>query len=180
MNFTATLLLGAALAMDAAAVTAALAVTRQRSFFLRTLLPCALVFGGFQALMPLLGFAAGSLASGVLQDYGRFVGAVLIALIGGKMLWENDAPQAASPGLGKLLTLGFATSIDALAVGVSFACLGRTAIWCDALLIGLVTALIVVVAGVLGRGAGRFCGRYCSRAGGAVLILIALKILIIG
>lgn len=180
MNFTATILIGAALAMDAAAVTAALGMAHRRDFSARVLLLCALVFGGFQTVMPLLGFVAGSWVSGTLHHYGRVVAAGLIALIGGKMLWEHDELPASLPNLGKLLTLGVATSIDALVVGVSFACLGRTDIWADALLIGLVTALIVIAAGLLGRCAGRFCGRYCNFAGGAVLILIALKILILG
>ena len=180
MNFSAAILLGAALAMDAAAVTAALAVAHRRDFSVRAILLCALVFGGFQALAPLLGFAAGSLVSNALQDYGRIVAAGLIALIGGKMLWEHDNPPAVLPGFGKLLALGIATSIDAWVVGVSFACLKRTNVWVDALLIGLVTALIVMAAGVVGRGAGRFCGRYCNFAGGAVLILLALKILVWG
>ena len=180
MDLLATLLLGAALAMDAAAVTAALAVSRRHTAWVRLLLPCALVFGGFQCVMPLLGFAAGHLVSNALQDYGRWVAAGLVALIGGKMLWETDPVQTPSFRLGKLLALGVATSIDAWVAGVSFACLGRTAVWREAVLIGGVTGLIVIGAGVLGRVAGRFCGKYCNRAGGAVLILLALKILLRG
>ena len=144
----------------------------------------ALFFGGFQALMPVLGWLLGEQFAHHVTAVSHWIAFGLLAFIGGKMLWEafhenEDREHETKLDLKELLMLAIATSIDALAVGVSFAFL-NVAIVPSAALIG-VTTFVIAFAGV---GIGHvFGGRWekpSNIAGGIVLILIGVKILLEG
>lgn len=174
-------LLAASLAADAFAVAISMGLSAQKASF-RDAVRVGLFFGGFQALMPLLGYLAGSTVSAVIERYDHWIAFGLLAFIGGRMLWESarGTEEGEQPSLGalrKLLVLSIATSIDALAVGVSLAVL-REHIWVNAAWIGCVTFALSTLGVLAGRRLGRRMQRCATVAGGLVLIFIGAKILI--
>ena len=173
-------LLAVSLAADAFAVAISMGLTARRASF-RDALRVGLFFGGFQALMPLLGYLAGSTVSAVIKRYDHWIAFGLLAFIGGRMLWESaqgaEETQTSLDSLKKLLLLSVATSIDALAVGVSLAVL-RENIWVNAAWIGCVTFALSTLGVLAGRRLGRRMQRCATVAGGLVLIFIGAKILI--
>lgn len=180
MNFVDIFLIGVALSMDAFAVSICkgLSVSKVQP---RHLFTVGVYFGGFQALMPLVGFLLGFKFEKFIVSIDHWIAFVLLAIIGGNMIREalggDDEEPDASFGFKTMLPLAVATSIDALAVGISFAFLGVDIVKA-AILIGITTFLL--------SGAGVYVGnifgaKYKSKAeivGGAVLILIGLKILL--
>jgi putative Mn2+ efflux pump MntP len=179
------LLIGIGLSMDAFAVAICRGLAMPKLNWKHAVV-IALYFGGFQALMPLAGWLLGSRFAEVVRNAGNVVAFFLLALIGGNMLREavTEAPDCAgSCGYEdrldhrQLLMMALATSIDALAVGVSFAFLD-VSILPAITLIG-VTTFCLSLAGVV---VGNFFGsRYRKRAeitGGVLLILLGLKILL--
>ena len=146
---------------------------------------CGIWFGGFQALMPLLGYYLGNIFSTYIKAVDHWIAFLLLALIGANMLKEAFAEECdccdeknADFSMKTMFTMAVATSIDALMVGVSLAMAGNVNIWMAILLIGIVTCLLsafgVKVGGVFGN---RF-GAKAQIAGGVILILIGLKILL--
>lgn len=149
---------------------------------LRHAMRIALFFGFFQGLMPLIGWKVGILASSVIRSFDHWLAFGILSFIGGKMLYESrrlkeDVEVAADPlNLYVLFSLAIATSIDALAVGVTFSFLD-IAIMEPVLIIGLVTFVFSL--------AGTYIGEYCGHifedkielAGGLILIGIGCKIL---
>lgn len=181
MNILSIILIAVALSMDALAVALArgMAVRERR---LRQAFRIALFFGLFQALMPMLGWLAGGELRAFISGLDHWVAFGLLALIGGKMVWESFRPQAAAgpagpTGLGTLLLLAVATSIDALAVGLSLSLL-QVPIVKPALLIGAVTFGLSLLGGLLGSRVGYLFGRWVEALGGLILIGIGLKILL--
>ena len=178
------ILLGVSLAMDALAVSMALGATERKNFTWSKILITALSFGIFQAAMPLIGWFGGSLLGSVVQTYGRILAAFLLAMIGGKMIHEarggEEKDEVAAFSFQRLIVLSFATSIDALLVGVGYACLKRTGILLDVLLIGCVTFLIAAGGCLFGRCCGRRYGKSSEIFGGLVLIGIGIKVLLFG
>lgn len=150
------LILGLALSMDAFAVTVSNAfVYRGTDKAHRLLMP--VFFGVFQGLMPVIGFYAGSLVGPFIETYAGIITFVILGFIGGKMLWDafHEEPEEVFDKQAKLTIpvlffQAIATSIDALAVGVSFAALSLN-IASAATLIGLTTALCCIVALIIGR-----------------------------
>ena len=143
-------------------------------------------FGGFQALMPLLGWVLGSQFSGYIQQYDHWVAFILLLLIGGNMIRgggddsEDGESCSVDPTKGrKLLILAVATSIDALAVGLSFSLLNIN-VWGPSTLIGVVCAVITALGLLAGKGLAHadIFGRRAELVGGCVLIGIGLKILL--
>lgn len=174
-------LLAASLAADAFAVAISMGLSARKASF-RDAVRVGLFFGGFQALMPLLGYLAGSTVSAVIERYDHWIAFGLLAFIGGRMLWESargteEGGQPSLDALRKLLVLSIATSIDALAVGVSLAVL-RENIWVNAAWIGCVTFVLSTLGVLAGRRLGRRMQRCATVAGGLVLIFIGAKILI--
>ena len=174
------LLLSLGVAMDAfaASVCKGLAVKRVT---MGRMLACGLWFGAFQALMPLLGYLLGVRFQAAIARIDHWIAFVLLGCIGVNMLREalggDVAALDADFGVKSMLPLAVATSIDALALGVTFACLD-VAIAPACLVIGGVTFLASALGAALG---GVFGARWKNRAeaaGGAILILIGLKILI--
>lgn len=175
-------LIGVSLSMDAFAVSICkgLSVQRLRA---RHALACGVYFGGFQAAMPLLGYLLGARFAGFIAHISHWVAFALLAFIGANMVRESFTGETetldADFSAAAMLPLAVATSIDALAVGVSFAAL-QVEILPAVLLIGL-TTFALSAAGV---AAGNLFGaRYkgaAERAGGVVLMLMGAKILLQG
>ena len=180
MNWLETFLIGVALSMDALAVSLALGAAENRKLNWGKILLTALFFGGFQALMPLAGWFGGMQIGSVIQNWGRFIAAGLLGLIGGKMIRDRNQEQKIVFGLKELLLLAIATSIDAFLVGISFACLGRNSILPEILLIGITTFVLSAAGCIAGKHSRHLLGRHGALAGGLMLILIGLKILFFG
>lgn len=139
-------------------------------------------FGLFQFLMPLLGWAVGSQLSDRLAAVGPWLAFGILTVLGVKMIWEAarglPGQEKADPTRGVMLvTLSIATSIDALAVGFSLACL-KVSIWGPAVVIGLVAGMMTLVGIRFGRRLGARWENRADYAGGIVLILIGLRILL--
>jgi putative Mn2+ efflux pump MntP len=139
-------------------------------------------FGGFQALMPLIGYFIGISFADMVSDIDHWIAFILLAIIGGKMIKEacqKDEDNEFNPDFSfkTMFLLAVATSIDALAVGVSFACL-RVDIWTSILVIGLMTGAFSALGVLLGH---MFGSRFKSKAeflGGLILVAIGIKILL--
>jgi putative Mn2+ efflux pump MntP len=181
MSFYEIVLLGLALSMDAAAVAAA-AGAAMRGFDIRGALKMGLFFGGFQALMPVLGWAGGTVFASRIGVFAPWAAFGILVFVGGKMIWESfKAEKDSAPkdycADGALLMLALATSMDALAVGVSFSLL-RVAAPGPALLIGAITFLVSFVSVWAGSRLGKILDGKAEAAGGIVLIGIGVKILV--
>jgi len=182
MRFAELMILAVGLSMDAFAVAACRGLAMKK-LDVKNALATALFFGGFQALMPLLGWLLGMQFERYITGIDHWIAFVLLGFIGGKMIWEyfkaDSCPvnDTAKINYKELVTLAFATSIDALAAGITFAFLdisvGRAVT-----LIGVTTFLLSFIAVVAGRKFGGKLGRKAELAGGAALILIGLKILL--
>ena len=183
MFFCNSILLGAGLAMDAFAVSIGKGLSVQR-IEPRHTMSVGLWFGGFQALMPLIGYFLGVSFASLVQNIDHWIAFVLLGIIGVNMIREaasNDECECHDSNsdfsFRKMLLLAIATSIDALAVGVSFAFLGVN-IWQAVVMIGVITMIISMI----GLRIGNIFGcRYKSKAeifGGCILLLMGCKILI--
>jgi putative Mn2+ efflux pump MntP len=148
----------------------------------KQIIVASLSFGIFQALMPVLGWLAGQTVVDLIADYDHWLAFALLAFIGGKMVWEsfrkeNDDCKTDITKPGTLLTLSIATSVDALAVGLTFAFL-EVNIAVAAGVIGITAFLVSVLGFVLGKKAGTALGKRAELIGGLILIAIGLRILI--
>ena len=183
--FITLFLMGVGLAMDAFAVSICKGLS-MRKVNKKQCFIIALFFGGFQALMPLIGWLLGSSFEQYITGVDHWVTFVLLAFIGGKMLHESfktdseavEIKQMDPPlDLKELLILAIATSIDALAVGITFAFLDTPIV--EAIIIIGVTTFLISAAGVyVGNFAGNRYQKKAELAGGVILILIGLKILL--
>ena len=177
------LLIGVSLSMDAFAVSVTNGLTL-RDFRPAHALWMGLYFGFFQFLMPLIGCLLGGTVSGYVSAVGPYISFALLAFIGGKMLLDSlrDAQEASGmPALShrRLLAMAVATSIDALAVGVSFAFMDMRLVPACAL-IGCTTFAISVAGAFIGRAIPNVSGKKAGVAGGLVLIGIGVKLLLEG
>lgn len=169
-----------ALAMDAFAVALATSLILPQLTG-RHLFRFGFHFGLFQAMMPIIGWMAGASVRHQIEAFDHWLAFGLLFLVGSKMLWEAWAGDAEKPREGdptrglSLIMLSIATSIDALAVGLSLAVLG-VEIWLPSLIIGLVAGLLTVLGMLLGRRLGRSWGTGVEIIGGLVLISIGVKI----
>lgn len=185
MSFPSLLVLAIGLAMDAVAVSAArgLAASRLRP---RNFVTVALFFGGFQALMPWLGWQLGSRMGSLVSAWDHWIAFVLLGGIGLKMIHEGvyaheetkaGASDADLFGMKVMLLLAIATSIDAFAVGVTLPMLNAP-FALSLLTIGVTTALLSALGLAIGRRFGAKVGNRLDAFGGVVLILFGTKILI--
>ena len=163
MGFAELFLIAVGLSMDAFAVSVCKGLCMKR-LDMRQALVIALFFGGFQGLMPLLGWALGTQFERYITPVDHWIAFGLLALIGGKMLRE-------------LVMLAIATSIDALAVGITFAFL-RVDIALSVGLIGVTTFVLALVGVAVGHRFGARYEKAAAIAGGVVLVLIGTKILL--
>ncbi len=183
MSLTAILLIALALAVDAFAVALAAGVSLCQVNF-RQVFRLAWHFGLFQAGMNILGWIGGLTVRSYIEALDHWIAFLLLACVGGKMIVEalreeHEAGEGADPTRGRMLvTLSVATSIDSLAVGLSFAVLG-VSVWLPALVIGLVATVLTAVGLRLGclLGAASRLGARAEIVGGLVLLAIGAKIL---
>jgi len=181
MKLVTVLLIALGLAMDAFAVSIVTGSV-YKEFKVRHALRMALFFGGFQAVMPVIGFLAGLGLKGYIAAFDHWIAFALLAFVGGKMIYESFQIEAAERNrnpadLAVLLILSFATSIDALAVGITLSLL-KTPIVLAVTIIGLVTFVLSYSGVFIGK---RFCHFFESRVeiiGGLILIAIGIKIVI--
>jgi len=181
MGMIELILIAVGLAMDAFAVAICKGLSTQK-LQLKHYLIIGLWFGGFQALMPTIGYLLGSTFEQYITDFDHWIAFVLLALIGGNMIKEGISKEEekadASFGVRAMLVLAVATSIDALAIGVTFALLPEVNIAMAVSSIGVITFAVSAVGLKIGNIFGE---KYKSKAeifGGVILILIGLKILL--
>ncbi len=179
-HWTEIFLIGVSLSMDALAVSVALSAADGKNFTWKKILLTSAMFGLFQALMPLAGWFGGNLFGCLIRTYGKYIAALLLAGIGGKMIRDSGKEEKVSFGFKALFLLAVATSIDAFLVGISFACRGEAHILPAVTLIGITTFLISLGGCFGGCFSGKFLGGKCEVIGGLVLIGLAVKTLICG
>jgi putative Mn2+ efflux pump MntP len=183
LGWPALLGMSVGLAMDAFAVSVAAgmaveAVTSRHVFRI------GFHFGLFQFFMPIIGWLAGQGLAGQIHNYDHWVAFALLSYVGFKMLWEacrgKKTLENSDPTRGlRLVTLSLATSLDALAVGMSMALLG-VSVWFPSIVIGIVTATLSAIGITFGGRIGSRWGRWAEIAGGTVLILIGCRVLLAG
>ena len=180
MGFAELFLIGVGLSMDAFAVSVCKGLTMQKMDWKHGGV-IALFFGGFQALMPLTGWALGKQFEQYITSIDHWIAFVLLGWIGGKMIWDSfhggDEAVRADFDLRELLVLAVATSIDALAVGVTFAFL-QVSILPAVSLIGCTTFALSLAGVWTGHRFGSKLKDKATLAGGIILCLIGLKILL--
>lgn len=173
------LLIGIGLSMDAVAVSATNGMCYKLNW--KRTLTVGLFFGAFQGIMPLIGYFAGSLFAQQISSFDHWIALLLLAFIGGKMIWDGLHHDSACPAkpftMTLLLAQAIATSIDALAVGVSFAAMSVN-IYVAISLIAATTFLLSIVAVRLGIRIGDKLNSKAEIFGGTILVLIGLKIFI--
>lgn len=182
MDYLAIIVIAVALAMDAFSVSICSGMVIERpgpGHYFRI----AASFGLFQFMMPVIGYFGGQFLGQVIANYDHWVAFGLLAFIGGRMIRESlghhdEATECVDPSRGmRLLVLAVATSIDALAVGLSFGLL-RQPIVIPSIIIGLVCAAFSVTGITLGRRIGTLVGHRAEALGGIMLLAIGIKILI--
>jgi putative Mn2+ efflux pump MntP len=180
MPFWAILVLAVGLSMDAVAVSLA-AGASNRARGARAMFRLSFHFGLFQFLMPVVGWGLGASLAPYIASVDHWVAFGLLALVGGRMIWAAvtgvEEKLGRDPSRGTtLVLLSIATSIDALAIGLTLAMIGG-GIWFAAVVIGFVTATLSLLALVLGTRVGRAVGTRMEIIGGLALIAIGVKIL---
>lgn len=183
MDFTSVLLIAVGLSMDSLAVAIGRGALLPRPERVRGAFSMAVAFGLFQALMPVAGWLLGSAFAGLIGGVDHWIAFVLLAGIGGRMIYESifggEDGEGPALSLRVLLLLAVATSIDALAIGIGLRLADpATPILVAALLIGIVTFGLSLTGGLLGSRLGERFGRSMEALGGAVLIGIGLRILV--
>ena len=183
MEIFEAMLLAVGLSMDAFAVSVCKGLALRKAG-LREGLTCGVWFGGFQALMPTLGFFLAMLFAGAIEAIDHWVAFGLLALIGGNMLKEALEPDCgccentgADLGFKTMLVMAVATSIDAMAAGISLA-MDNANIWLNSALIGITTCALSAVGVKVGAVFGSRFEKKAQLAGGIILILLGLKILL--
>ena len=171
-----------ALSMDALAVsiTNGLVIKNLKK---RYAFRMAFFFGFFQGIMPLIGWITGQSFAKYIKDYDHWIAFILLSAIGGKMIWEARKIEDCNfkkkncLHLPTLFILSIATSIDALAVGVSFSVLDQPLLT-SILFIGIITFIVCLIGAYIGNKFGHFLEDKIEIIGGIILILIGIKILV--
>ena len=174
------------LSMDAFAVSVCKGLAMKRSS-VKAGLTCGIWFGGFQALMPLIGFFLGSMFAEAIQSVDHWVAFGLLVLIGVNMLREAFSPEEdggcsecadADLSVKSMFVMAVATSIDALAVGISLAMAGDVAIFAAVGIIGVCTFTLSAVGVGVGSVFGSRFEQKAQIAGGVILVILGVKILL--
>ena len=184
MGFVELFLLGVGLSMDAFAVSVCKGLAMKKAT-LKSQMTCGLWFGGFQALMPLIGFFLGAMFADAIKSFDHWIAFGLLALIGANMLKEALEKECdcceehnADMSVKTMFVMAVATSIDALAVGISLAMAGDVNIWAAIALIGVTTCGLSALGVKIGNIFGSRYEKKAEFAGGMILILLGLKILL--
>lgn len=179
---TEILLIAFSLALDAMAVAVSAGCAYPRGG-VRLALRLGLWFGGFQFAMPLAGFLLGRTLLRYVRSLAPWLAFALLAFLGGKLLWDSVSPRSepvwdrGGPSNARLCLLAVATSLDAMATGVSAACMALP-LWLSCAVIGLVAFLLSVFGVLAGRSLGARLHRWAGVLGGGVLIAIGAKFLL--
>ena len=180
MGIVELLLLSIVLAMDAFAVSICKGISMKKMNWKKAII-IGLYFGGFQALMPTIGFFLGSAFQNLITSIDHWIAFLLLTIIGGGMIKESFGDDSENRNddvsLKTMIVLAIATSIDALAVGITFAFLKVNLILAVSL-IGIITFVLVVAGTKIGN---KFGDKYESKAelvGGVILVLLGIKILL--
>lgn len=181
MGFGALLLLAVGLSMDAFAVSVCKGLSMKKAS-LKAGVTCGVWFGGFQALMPLIGFFLGKLFADAIEAFDHWVAFGLLAIIGINMLKEafgkEEEEHDADLSVKTMFIMAIATSIDAMAVGISLAMAGDVNIWAAVALIGVITFALSAAGVKIGNVFGSRFEKKAQIAGGVILILLGTKILL--
>lgn len=184
MGIIELLLFAVGLSMDACAVSICKGLAMKKATLKEGAI-CGAWFGGFQALMPLIGFFLGALFAKAIEAIDHWIAFVLLAFIGFNMLKEAfckceecEENGGADLSFKTMLVMAVATSIDALMVGVSFAMAGDVNIYLAVALIGIVTFVLSCAGVKIGNVFGSRFEKKAQAAGGIILILLGLKILL--
>ena len=185
MGLVELFLLAVGVSMDAFAVSICKGLAMKKAT-LKAGLTCGLWFGGFQALMPLIGFFLGTLFADAIEAVDHWVAFALLGIIGINMLKEaferNECcccqEHNADLGVKTMFVMAVATSIDALAVGISLAMAGGVNIWLSVALIGLTTFTTSAIGVKIGSLFGAAFEKKAQLTGGVILILLGAKILL--
>lgn len=178
MDYISIFLLAIGLAMDAFSVSITRGLTMK--FNVKHALVIALFFGGFQAIMPVLGWISGIQLQQFVSTLAPWIAFILLSIIGIKMIYEgfsDDEDKTENFSLKELLILSIATSIDAFVVGITFAFL-NTSIIEPIIIIGLVTFVLSFIGVYIGKNIGHLFENKIEIFGGLILVGIGLKILI--
>ena len=174
------LLLSVGLAMDAFAVSICKGISMKKMNWKKAVI-IGIYFGGFQALMPVIGYFLGTAFESIITNIDHWVAFILLGIIGGNMIKESFGNESENcnddVGFKTMIILAIATSIDALAVGITFAFLKVTFV-ATISMIGVITFAFSVVGTKIGN---RFGDKYESKAelvGGIILVLLGIKILL--
>ena len=178
-------LLAVGLSMDAFAVSVCKGLAMKKAT-LKAEVTCGVWFGGFQALMPVIGFFLGALFAGAIEAFDHWVAFGLLAVIGINMLKEafekkedcGCEDSGADLSVKTMFIMAVATSIDALAVGISLAMVGSVNIWMAAVFIGVCTFFLSALGVKIGNVFGSRYEKKAEIAGGVILILLGIKILL--
>ena len=172
--------IGIGLAMDAFAVSVCKGLSMKKVDWKKTLI-IALYFGIFQALMPVLGYFLGSTFSSFVEKVDHWIAFILLAIIGGNMIKEStdneEEKRNDNVDVKTMVLLAVATSIDALAVGVTFAFFKVNLLFSISI-IGIITFVLSVLGVIIGNKFGDKFQNRAELAGGIILIIIGLKILL--
>ncbi|MBQ3101040.1 MAG: manganese efflux pump [Clostridia bacterium] len=187
MGIIELVLISVGLAMDAFAVAVCKGLNMRRINYKHAVIIAAF-FGGFQALMPFLGWLIGTRFASYIDKYDHYVAFALLAFIGVKMIIDavkgeeecEECKDSDKLDIKELLVLAVATSIDALAVGVTFALLPELNVGWSVAIIGVITFLISALGVVIGNRFGSKYQQKAELAGGIILILIGVKFLLEG
>jgi len=185
MGFVELLLLAVGVSMDAFAVSICKGLCMKKAT-LRAQATCGAWFGGFQALMPLLGFFLGTLFSDAIEAFDHWVAFVLLGILGFNMLRDAFTKEecdccdttGADLSVKTMFVMAVATSIDALAVGISLAMAGNVNIYLAILLIGATTFVLSAAGVKIGNVFGSRYEKKAQFCGGVILFLLGLKILL--
>lgn len=186
MGFIDIILIGVGLSMDAFAVSICKGL-KMKVIDLKQCFVIAIFFGIFQAIMPLIGYGLSVSFVGYMNAYSHWVAFILLFIIGANMIRESvgDETEEKQPGFSidikELFLLAIATSIDALAVGVTFGTMGdklRLPIWSAVLVIGCITFIISMAGVFIGNVFGSKYKKRTEIAGGLILILIGIKVVL--
>ena len=182
MGFGELFFLAVGLSMDAFAVSICKGLSMKKAG-LKAQAICGTWFGGFQGLMPLIGFLLGTLFADAIRAVDHWVAFILLAVIGINMLKEAFSKECcegtdADLSIKTMFVMAVATSIDALAVGISLAMAGNVNIVAAVLLIGVTTFLLSAIGVKVGNIFGSRFEKKAQLLGGAILILLGLKILV--
>ena len=183
MGFGELFLLAVGLSMDAFAVSICKGLAVKKATFLESAI-CGCWFGGFQALMPLVGFFLGTLFADAIEAFDHWVAFGLLAIIGANMLKEACSKcceceeHSDDFAFKTMLVMAIATSIDAMAVGISLAMAGNVNILAAVVLIGITTFALSAAGVKIGNVFGSKFEKKAQFCGGIILILLGLKILL--